>query len=107
MTGNWNCTPPPFARRNHRCSAGLVGGVSKDTETTTMRVTLQALALATLLATALGSSAYAQKGDYRHHGFCLKTGSAQECAYDSFQQCEAAKNSPADTCVANSAPQDH
>ena len=72
-----------------------------------MRVTLQALALATLLAAALGNSAYAQKGDYRHHTFCLKTGSAQECAYDSFAQCEAAKNSPADSCVANSAPQDH
>jgi hypothetical protein len=84
-----------------------VGGVSKDTETTTMRVTLQALALATLLAAALGSSAYAQKSDYRHHSFCLKTGSAQECAYDSFAQCEAAKNSPVDSCVANSAPQDH
>ncbi len=73
-----------------------------------MRVTLQALALATLLAAALGSSsAFAQHGDYRHHSFCLKTGSAQECAYDSFAQCEAAKNSPADSCVANSAPQDH
>ena len=68
---------------------------------------MRVIVLATLLTAALGSSAFAQKGDYRHHSFCLKTGSAQECAYDSFQQCEAAKNSPADSCVANSAPQDH
>ena len=72
-----------------------------------MRGTLQALGLATVLAAALGSSAFAQRGDYRHHAFCLKTGSGQECAYDSFAQCEAAKNSPADSCMANSAPQDH
>jgi hypothetical protein len=68
---------------------------------------MRVIVLATLFAAALGGSAFAQKGDYRHHGFCLKTGSAQECAYDSFAQCEAAKNSPADSCVANSAPQDH
>ena len=89
--------------RNHRRSAELVGGMSADTETITMRV----IALATLLAAALGSSAFAQKGDYRHHAFCLKSGSGQECAYDSFAQCEAAKNSPADSCVANSLPQHH
>jgi hypothetical protein len=89
--------------RNHRRSAGLVGGVSSDTETT-MRVII----LASLLTAALGSSAFAQKtGDYRHHTFCLKTGSGQECAYDSFAQCEAAKRGGADSCVANSAPQDH
>ena len=77
--------------------------MSADTETTTMRV----IVLATLLTAALGSSAFAQKGDYRHHAFCLKTGSAQECAYDSFAQCEAAKRGSADTCMQNSAPQDH
>jgi len=72
-----------------------------------MRGTLQTLTRATVLAAALGSSAFAQRTDYRHHSFCLKTGSGQECAYDSFAQCEAAKNSPVDSCVANSAPQDH
>jgi hypothetical protein len=77
--------------------------MSADTETTTMRV----IVLATLLTAALGSSAFAQKGDYRHHAFCLKTGSAQECAYDSFAQCEAAKRGSADSCMQNSPPQDH
>jgi hypothetical protein len=107
MTGRLELRDAALAGRNHRRSAGLVGEVRDTTETTTMRVTLQALALATLFAATLGApSAFAQ-GDYRHHSFCLKTGSAQECAYDSFAQCEAAKNSPADSCVANSAPQDH
>jgi len=52
------------------------------------------------------ASALAQ-GSYVHHSFCLKTGSGQECAYDSMAQCEAAKRGSADTCVANSAPQNH
>jgi len=63
--------------------------------------------VATLLASAFaGSSAFAQ-GDYRHHNFCLRTGSAQECAYDTFAQCEAAKRGGGDSCVPNSPPQDH
>jgi hypothetical protein len=68
---------------------------------------MRLLMVATFLAAAFaGSSAFAQ-GDYVHHSFCLKTGSAQECAYDSFQQCEAAKRGNADSCVPNSAPQEH
>ena len=51
--------------------------------------------VAGVLAAALsGSPAFAQ---HVHHNFCLKTGSAQECAYDSFAQCEAAKRGNADS----------
>jgi hypothetical protein len=65
------------------------------------------LAAAALAAAALaGSSAFAQ-GDYRHHNFCLLTGSAQECAYDTFAQCEAAKRGNADTCMRNGPPVNH
>ena len=73
-----------------------------------MRITvLQTLALATLFAATLGApSAFAQ-GNYHHHNFCLLTGSARECAYDTFAQCEAAKRGSADSCEQNSPPQDH
>jgi len=68
---------------------------------------MRAIALGTLLAASLaGGSAFAQ-GDYVHHNFCLKTGSATECAYDSMAQCEAAKHGSADSCAPNSAPQNH
>ena len=61
--------------------------------------------VAGVLAAALsGSPALAQ---HVHHNFCLKTGSAQECAYDSFAQCEAAKRGNADSCVQNSPTQNH
>ena len=61
--------------------------------------------VAGVLAAAMsGSPAFAQ---HVHHTFCLKTGSAQECAYDSFAQCEAAKRGNADSCVQNSPPQNH
>ena len=68
---------------------------------------MRVIVLATLLTAALGSSAFAQRGDYHHHNFCLLTGPARECAYDSFQQCEASKRGAADSCVQNSPPQDH
>ena len=69
-----------------------------------MRAIMMAGALA---ATAFaGGSALAQ-GSYVHHSFCLKTGSGQECAYDTMAQCNAAKRGGADTCVANSPPQNH
>ena len=70
---------------------------------------MRAIALATVLAAGLaGGSALAQTpGGHVHHNFCLKTGSAQECAYDSFAQCEAAKRGNADSCVQNSPPQNH
>jgi len=68
---------------------------------------MRVIVLATVLAAALGSSASAQRGDYRHHSYCLKTGSGQECAFDSFEQCQAAKRGANDTCMQNSAPQNH
>ena len=69
---------------------------------------MRIIALVTLLAATLGApSAFAQKGDYHHHTFCLLTGPARECAYDSMAQCEAAKHGSTDSCVQNSAPQDH
>jgi hypothetical protein len=68
---------------------------------------MRAIFLGTLLAVSLaGSSAFAQ-GDYRHHNFCLKTGSGLECAYDSMAQCMASKRGNGDSCAPNSAPQDH
>jgi hypothetical protein len=68
---------------------------------------MRVLAFATLLAATLGSpSAFAQ-GSYVHHSFCLKTGSGQECAYDSMAQCQAAKRGGGDSCMPNSAPQNH
>jgi len=60
-----------------------------------------------LLGTAFaGSSAFAQ-GDYVHHKFCLKTGTGQDCAYDTMAQCEAAKRGNNDICQPNSPPQNH
>jgi hypothetical protein len=67
---------------------------------------IRTIAIGTLLAAALGSSALAQ-GTYRHHTFCLQTGSSKECAYDSMAQCEAAKHGNQDTCVPNSEPMNH
>jgi len=67
-------------------------------------VTLLAATLATTLA---APSAFAQKGDYRHHAFCMRHGSSEECAFDSFEQCQASRNGANDSCVPNSAPRDH
>ena len=65
------------------------------------------IAAAVLAAGAItGSSVFAQTpGDHVQHNFCLKTGSGQECAYDSMAQCEAAKRGSADSCVKNSPTQ--
>ena len=71
-----------------------------------MRVIMIAAVLAA--GTFAGSGAFAQgQGDHVHHNFCLKTGSGQECAYDSFAQCEAAKRGANDSCVQNSPTQNH
>jgi Protein of unknown function (DUF3551) len=60
-----------------------------------------------LLAGALSaSSAQAQSG-YVHHNFCLLTGPARECAYETFGQCLAAKRGNADFCEPNGAPLNH
>ena len=69
---------------------------------------MRIIAVLTLLAATFAApSAFAQKGDYRHHAFCMRHGSSEECAYDSFAQCEASRNSPTNSCVPNSAPRDH
>jgi hypothetical protein len=67
---------------------------------------MRAITIAAVLAAATftGSSAYAQ---HVHHAFCMKTGGGQECAYDTFAQCQAAVKGANDTCVPNSAPQEH
>jgi hypothetical protein len=72
-----------------------------------METTMRTIALAALFAATLSTpSAFAQS-DYHHHNFCLLTGSARECAYDTFAQCEASKRGSADNCEQNSPPQDH
>lgn len=67
-----------------------------------MRVLIPAAFLAAALFAPTGASA-----QHVHHDYCLKTGSALECAYDSFEQCQAAKRGSVDTCVQNSPPQNH
>jgi Protein of unknown function (DUF3551) len=68
---------------------------------------MRAIMIAAVLAAAFGSSSAFAQSTHVHHNFCLKTGSGQECAYDSFAQCEAAKRGNTDTCMENSAPQNH
>jgi Protein of unknown function (DUF3551) len=67
-----------------------------------MRVIIPAALVAAALFAPTGASA-----QHVHHNYCLKTGSAQECAYDSFEQCEASRRGSTDSCVPNSPPQDH
>ena len=69
-----------------------------------MRVIMFAAVIAAGAFTS--ASAFAQ-GDHVHHAFCLKTGSGQECAYDSMAQCDAAKRGSADSCMPNSPTQNH
>ena len=57
-------------------------------------------------AGGLVSSASAQS-DYVHHNFCLLTGPARECAYQTFEQCLAAKRGNADFCEPNGTPLNH
>jgi len=52
------------------------------------------------------SSAVAQSG-YVHHNFCLLTGPARECAYQTMEQCLAAKRGNADFCEPNGVPLNH
>jgi hypothetical protein len=68
---------------------------------------IRLIAAGTLLAAAFASpSAFAQS-TYSHHTFCLKSGSSQNCAFESMAQCQAAKKGNTDTCVQNSAPMNH
>ena len=56
-------------------------------------------------------SAFAKVGSrqsgYVHHNFCLLTGPARECAYQTMEQCLAAKRGNADFCEPNDAPLNH
>lgn len=64
---------------------------------------IRLIAAGTLLAAALASqSAFAQGSDQR--AYCLKSGSSQDCAYNSMAQCEAAKKANTDTCIQKSSP---
>jgi hypothetical protein len=57
------------------------------------------IVFATLAAAAFaGSDAFAQSANYP---YCLMTGSAEECAYNSIAQCLASKNGNADFCEPN------
>jgi hypothetical protein len=70
-------------------------------------VMIRIVAAGTFLAACLAGSGALAQGSYQHHTFCLKTGSAQECAFDSMAQCQAAKHANTDTCVPNSSPMNH
>jgi hypothetical protein len=72
-----------------------------------MRFIMSAMLLTAVFAGGLGvSSAFAQSG-YVHHNFCLNAGPSRECAYQTMEQCEAAKRGGGDFCEPNSAPMDH
>jgi hypothetical protein len=76
-----------------------------------MRYLMSAALVTAALGGVLGSSfgaapAFAQSG-YVHHNFCLLTGPARECAYQTFEQCLAAKRGNADFCEPNGAPLNH
>jgi hypothetical protein len=68
---------------------------------------MRVIMTATLLAAALTSSSAFAQSDYVHHKFCLKSGSTQDCAFDTMAQCEASKHGNKDFCVQNSAPVNH
>ena len=65
-----------------------------------------AAALGAMGATLGATPAFAQAG-YVHHNFCLLTGPARECAYETMDQCLAAKRGNADFCEPNGAPLSH
>jgi len=72
-----------------------------------MESTMRLLVIGGVLAMIAGSRAFAQTSGYTHHAFCLQSGSSKECAFDSMQQCLAAKKGNKDTCSPNSTPQNH
>lgn len=75
-----------------------------------MRLMMSAVFLSAALAAFGSSNASAQSGragDYSHHNFCLLTGPARECAYETFEQCLAAKRGNADFCEPNGTPLNH
>jgi Protein of unknown function (DUF3551) len=60
-----------------------------------------------LLGGAFGASNAFAQSDYVHHNFCLLTGPARECAYQTFEQCLAARRGNADFCELNGTPLNH
>ncbi len=56
---------------------------------------------------AFGATPAAAQSGYVHHNFCLLTGPARECAYETMDQCMAAKRGNADFCEPNDAPLNH
>jgi hypothetical protein len=98
-----DCDGTAFVIRNHPFRAGLT--TVDERWRRSMRAILTA-AVATAALAVVSSNAFAQ-GDYMHHNFCLRTGSTQECAYETFGQCEAAKHSNVDTCEPNGPPINH
>ena len=71
-----------------------------------MRLMMSAVFLSAALAAFGSSNASAQSG-YVHHNFCLLTGPARDCAYETFDQCQAAKRGNADFCEPNGMPLNH
>ncbi len=69
-------------------------------------VTSVLLGGAFVASSAFISNAFAQSG-YVHHNFCLLTGPARECAYQTFEQCLAGRRGNADFCEPNGAPLNH
>ena len=75
-----------------------------------MRLMMSAVFLSVLAAfsAASASAQSGRAGDYSHHNFCLLTGPARQCAYETFDQCpEAAKRGNADFCEPNGMPLNH
>jgi hypothetical protein len=63
------------------------------------------IALAALVAASCAAStAFAQSSGYP---YCLMTGSAEECAYTSVAQCQAAKRGNTDFCEPNNTYSPH
>jgi hypothetical protein len=76
--------------------------------TTTSAILFAAAAAALGAFGATPASAQSgQSGDYVHHNFCLLTGPARECAYESMAQCLGSKRGNADFCEPNDAPINH
>ena len=59
------------------------------------------------MGTTLGATPAVAQSGYVHHNFCLLTGPARECAYETMEQCLSAKRGNADFCEPNGAPLNH
>ena len=97
-----------FVYARARCRAGTLpqwpSWLSQDGAKETIMIRI--IAAGTLLAALAGSNALAQ-GSYMHHDFCLQKGAGKICAYDTIDQCQSAKTDNTQTCMPNSAPQNH